>query len=157
MLNAHNLTKFIDRDEFLTPFDKLFDKMMSQSFPDFTKEVGIDFFHSGSYPKVDAMEYEDKIVIEAEIPGMDKKDLNIKVENEILTISGNKRDSFEDKEKSGKYVIRELKRSSFKRSFRLGDNIDSSKINAKFENGLLLVTLNKTKKDNSVGFEVKIS
>lgn len=150
-----NLIKFIDRNEFLTPFDKLFDKMMTQNFPDFAKEVGVDFFHSGSYPKVDAIEYADKVVIDAEIPGLDKKDLGIKVENEILTISGNKREVTE--EKGGKYIIRELKRSSFKRSFRLHDNIDSSKIDAKFENGVLSITLNKVKKDSNVGYDVKIS
>ena len=150
-----NLIKFIDRDEFLTPFDKLFDKMMAQNFPDFTKEVGVDFFHSGSYPKVDAIEYDDKVTIEAEIPGLDKKDLSIKVENEMLTICGSKRDKPEDK--GGKFIIRELKRSSFKRSFRLHENIDKSSIDAKFEHGMLIITLNKVKKDMPVGFEVKIS
>lgn len=151
----HNLIKFIDRDEFLTPFDKIFDKMMSQNFPEFTKEVGIDFFHSGSYPKVDAIDYTDKVVIEAEIPGLKKEDLGIKVENDVLTISGNKREFVDDK--TGKYIIRELKRSSFKRSFKLQENIDKKSIDAKFEHGMLMITLKKVTKDTPIGFDVKIS
>jgi HSP20 family protein len=150
----NNLTRFLDRDEFLTPFDKIFDKMMVQQFPEFTKEVGIDFFYAGSYPKVDAMEFSDRVVIEAEIPGLKKEDLGIKVENDILTISGNKRDTVEDK--TGKYIVRELKRSSFKRSFKLQENIDRKSIDAKFEHGMLLITLKKVTKDNPIGFEVKI-
>ena len=150
----NNLTRFLDRDEFLTPFDKIFDKMMVQQFPEFTKEVGIDFFYAGSYPKVDAMEFSDRVVIEAEIPGLKKEDLGIKVENDILTISGNKRDTIEDK--TGKYIVRELKRSSFKRSFKLQENIDRKSIDAKFEHGMLLITLKKVTKDNPIGFEVKI-
>jgi len=150
----NNLTRFLDRDEFLTPFDKIFDKMMVQQFPEFTKEVGIDFFYAGSYPKVDAMEFSDRVVIEAEIPGLKKEDLGIKVENDILTISGNKRDTVEDK--TGKYIVRELKRSSFKRSFKLQENIDRKSIDAKFEHGMLLITLKKFTKDNPIGFEVKI-
>lgn len=150
----NNLTRFLDRDEFLTPFDKIFDKMMVQQFPEFTKEVGIDFFYAGSYPKVDAMEFLDRVVIEAEIPGLKKEDLSIKVENDILTISGNKRDTVEDK--TGKYIVRELKRSSFKRSFKLQENIDRKSIDAKFEHGMLLITLKKVTKDNPIGFEVKI-
>lgn len=149
-----NIVRFIDRDEFLTPFDKLFDKMMSQNFPDFAKEVGVDFFHTGSYPKVDAVEYTDRVEIEAEIPGLKKEDLSIKVENDILTIVGGKR---EQVEKTGKYIMKELKRSSFKRTFNLHDSLDKKSIEAKFEDGLLLITIKKVTKDkNPAGFEVKI-
>ena len=81
----NNLTRFLDRDEFLTPFDKIFDKMMVQQFPEFTKEVGIDFFYAGSYPKVDAMEFSDRVVIEAEIPGLKKED-NLEKRNVIIYV-----------------------------------------------------------------------
>jgi len=128
---------------------------MYQNFPDFTKEVGVDFFHKGSYPKVDAIEYPDRVVIEAEIPGMKREDLTIKVEKDVLTISGGKRESVETKD--GKYIMRELKRSSFKRSFNLHESLNKKEIDAKFENGLLFITIKKLQKEEPTGFEVKIA
>jgi len=149
-----NIVRFFDRDEFLTPFDKLFDRLMANNFPEFQKEVGVDFFHNGSYPKVDAVEYADRVEIEAEIPGLKKEDLTIKVEDNVLMISGTSQKKADTKD--GKYLMRELKRSSFKRSFNLGELIDQKSINAKFEDGLLKITLKKVTKEQPKGFEVKI-
>ncbi len=150
----NNIIKYLDRDEFLIPFDKFYDKLMNQNFPDFGKAVGIDFFHNGSYPKVDALEYDDMVVIQAEIPGISKDDLSIKVENNVLTISGGKRDTEESKK--AKYIIRELKRSSFKRSFTLHESLEVNSIKATFENGLLFVTINKKIKNEIKEVEIKI-
>jgi HSP20 family protein len=85
-------------------------------------------------------------VIEAEVPGLDKSDVNVEVESNVLTILGNKAVNVErDSNQTGTYLRRELKRSSFRRSFTLGDNISKDTIDAKFENGILLVTLHKIK------------
>ena len=59
----------IDRDSFLTPFDKMFDQIVEASFPDVTKSVGVKPFQGTAYPKVNVYEYEDRIGIVAEIPG----------------------------------------------------------------------------------------
>ena len=77
----------LNRDEFITPFDRIFDELMNKQFPAFQEEVGVSF-NKGSYPKVNVYEYDDKIGIVAEIPGLDKKNVSVEVEENVLTISG---------------------------------------------------------------------
>ena len=74
----------IDRDEFLTPFDRMFDQIVETAFPDVAKTVGVKPFQGTAYPKVNVYEFEDKVGLIAEIPGLDRKDLNIEVEDENL-------------------------------------------------------------------------
>ena len=94
-----------------------------------------------AYPKVNVYEYEDRIGIIAEIPGLKKKQLNIEVEDGVLTISGDKHGILDDK---GATVLRrELKASSFKRSFELGDLLDTDSINASFDDGILSISIDK--------------
>ena len=141
-----NTFRAVHRDEFLTPFDKIFDDFFAVNIPNFSQDFGVDFFEKGSYPKVNIIDYSDKIVIEAEVPGLDKNDVNVEIESNVLTISGNKV-IVPDKNQvlAGTYIRRELKRSSFRRSFTLGDNISKDSVDANFENGILFVTLPKVK------------
>jgi HSP20 family protein len=129
----------LNRDEFLTPFDKIFDQMMSKQFPAFQEEVGVSF-NKGSYPKVNVYEYDDKIGIVAEIPGLDKNQVSVEVEEDMLTISGDKH-GFEDE--GAKCINRELKHSSFKRSFNLGDHLDGDDVSATFKDGMLSISIPK--------------
>jgi HSP20 family protein len=134
----------LDRDEFLTPFDRIFDEFFTATSPGFTKDFGVDFFQKGSYPRVNVVEYKDTVSIEAEIPGLSREDVSVEIQKNTLTISGTKNTPTEfSKEEKGTYIVRELKRSSFKRSFSLGDNIDKNTIDAQFNNGILVVTLKK--------------
>jgi len=141
-----NALHAVHRDEFLTPFDKIFDDFFAANVPGFTQDFGVDFFEKGSYPKVNVIDFSDRIEIEAEIPGLDKSDVNVEVEANVLTIVGNKL-VVPEKEHGqiGTYIRRELKRSSFRRSFRLGDNIQKDNIEAEFNNGMLTITLSKIK------------
>lgn len=148
--------RHIDRDEFLTPFDRVFDEVFANHFPELTKELGVGFFEKQSYPRVDVVDYNDRVEILAEIPGLSKEEVSVEVQENVLTISGQKLKKVEDKEFTGKYIRRELKHSSFKRSFTLGEQIDQSKPQAKFENGLLTVTLAKVKPTVPVTKKVKI-
>ena len=75
----HTGIPFFDRDTFLTPFDKIFDQMIGTQFPDITKSVGVNPYAGSAYPKVNVYEYDDKVGIVAEIPGLDKKQLNVEV------------------------------------------------------------------------------
>ena len=132
----------IDRDSFLTPFDKMFDQMIESQFPDVVKSVGVKPYAGSAYPKVNVYEYDDKIGIVAEIPGLSKKQVNIEVEDNVLTITGDKHKS-EDGD-GAKVIRRELKHSSFKRSFQLGDQLDGDSVKAKFEDGILSINIPKT-------------
>jgi HSP20 family protein len=96
------------------------------------------------------------VEILAEIPGLSKDEVSVDVQENVLTISGQKIKNVDDKESTGKYIRRELKHSSFKRSFTLGDQIDRANPTAKFENGLLKVTLLKVKPTIPVTKKVKI-
>ena len=133
------------RDEFLTPVDTLIDRFFNEAMPAFGTDFGVEFFGNNSYPKVDVTDYPDKIVIEAEIPGLTKEDVSVDLEERVLTITGGKREITQDPE--ARYIRKELKRSSFKRSFKLGDNMKVSGIEADFDNGLLNVTVPKREKD----------
>jgi HSP20 family protein len=129
------------REEFMVPFDSLFDDIIQKTMPSFTDEFGVNFFGSNSYPKVDVIDHNDRVTIEAEIPGLSKKEVSVDLEENILTVSGLKKTKEEDP--GTKYIRKELKRSSFKRSFKLGENINQKNVNADFNNGILLITLPK--------------
>ena len=141
------------RDEFLTPFDAMFDSVIQRAFPSFSQDIGLEFFEKNSYPKVDAIDHNDKITIEAEIPGLGKDEVSVDLEKDILTISGSRNSHTPDGKlnclpesarPSVRYIRKELKRSSFKRSFKLAPEIvESSKIKADFNNGILLITIPK--------------
>ena len=132
---------FFNRDDFLTPFDKMFDQMVSTHYPDIAKSVGVNPMQGSAYPKVNVYEYDDKVGIVAEIPGLNKKQLNVSVEEGVLTISGDKHSAFEND--GAKVLRRELKQSSFKRQFELGELLDGENISADFKDGILSVSVPK--------------
>ena len=144
----------LNRDEFLTPFDKIFDQLMLKQFPNFQDEVGVSF-NQGAYPKVNVYEYDDKIGIVAEIPGLDKKNVSFDVEDNVLTISGDKHGITEGD--GAKCITRELKQSSFKRSFNLGEHLDGANVGATFKDGLLSISVPKKEPEKPKKNFVKIS
>ena len=131
----------IDRDSFLTPFDRMFDEIVGKSFPQINEQVGVNPFQGTAYPKVNVYEYDTKIGVIAEIPGLDKKDLNVEVEDGVLTVSGDKSHGFD--EGKAKVLRRELKHSSFKRQFTLGEMLDGDNISANFKDGILSIEIPK--------------
>ena len=143
----------LNRDEFLTPFDKIFDELMNKQFPTFQEEVGVSF-NQGAYPKVNVYEYDDKVGIVAEIPGLDKKNVAVDVEDSILTISGDKHGLEDD---GGKCITRELKQSSFKRSFNLGEHLDGDNVSANFKDGMLSISIPKKEPEQPKKKFVKIA
>ena len=143
----------LNRDEFLTPFDKIFDQLMLKQFPHFQEEVGVSFAQ-GAYPKVNVYEYDDKIGIVAEIPGLDKKNVSVEVEDQVLTISGDKHGLQDD---GGKCITRELKQSSFKRSFNLGEHLNGNDVSAQFKDGMLSISIPKKEPEQPKKKFVKIS
>ena len=143
----------LNRDEFLTPFDKVFDELMNKSFPTFKEETGVSF-NQGAYPKVNIYEYDDKVGIVAEIPGLDKKNVSVDVEEQVLTISGDKHGFDSD---GGKCITRELKQSAFTRSFNLGEHLDGENVSAQFKDGMLSISVPKIEPEQPKKHSVKIS
>jgi len=97
--------------------------------------------HDGFSPKIDIYEDENHIYVEAEIPGVKKEDLKLTLEDNILTIEGEKKLEGERKDKN--FYRSERLFGSFKRAFTLPVEVNPEEINAKFDNGLLKVTFNK--------------
>tara|TARA_B100000579_G_C22825292_1_gene852761 strand:- start:1293 stop:1751 length:459 start_codon:yes stop_codon:yes gene_type:complete len=127
------------RHDFVTTFDSLFDEMLNDLYPSVSKKLNKDFFLKGSYPKCNVFSFNNMLVIEAAIPGLTKKQLNIDVKDNILSISGTSNNSDEDKKVE--YLYREIKKSSFQRSFSLSESLDQSKISAKVDNGVLRIEM----------------
>ena len=103
-------------------------------------------------PELDVRENTNAIVVEAELPGVDEKDVSVTLANGVLTIKGEKRN--EKKEKSDNYYVAERSFGSFERSIRMPDSVDEAKVEAKFDKGVLKVTA--AKKPEAVKAERKI-
>ena len=156
--NAYNPSLFTSMDEFLTPFTSLYNEVFNSSFPDLFANFGIDFYGKNSYPKVDIQDNETSTLIEAEIPGLSKDQVSVEIKDDILTIKGEKQDK-KDYSTGSQCIHKELKKSSFSRSFSLNSNYDKESVAAKFNNGILEITLKKLKptpkKEESRKVEIK--
>lgn len=119
-------------------FSGIMDDIFSNKFlnRDF---VTSDFF--GTHAPVNIRETKDAYALEVVAPGFDKADFKINLEGQTLTISTEKK--VEQKEENEKHIRREFSFRSFSRSFKLDESVDAEKINAKYENGVLKLTLPK--------------
>jgi HSP20 family protein len=93
-------------------------------------------------PAVDVSETDKAYEITAELPGLDEKNIEVKLANGVLSIKGEKQEEKEEKEKD--YYRRERSFGSFERSFQVPDDVEEDKIAASFKNGVLSVTLPKS-------------
>ena len=98
----------------------------------------------GKIPKVDIIDRDKELVVKAELPGIDKKDLDISVTKNTVTIQGST--SHEEKKEKGDYYRCEISRGSYSRSLSLPADIDEGKVKAKFKDGVLELTLPKLEK-----------
>jgi HSP20 family protein len=96
----------------------------------------------GALPAVDVSEDEKAYEITAELPGMDEKNIEVKLSNGTLTIKGERTAEREEKKKD--YHLQERNYGSFERSFQLPNGVDKNKIEANFDKGILKVSLPKT-------------
>lgn len=106
-------------------------------------------------PPVDIFEDEHKITLQAEIPGINEKDLSVTLENNVLTITGERK--FKDEENKDNFHRIERQYGKFARSFTLPAGVDPQKVNASFEDGLLNITLAKREefKPKQITIDVK--
>lgn len=105
-------------------------------FPNFEFNIDENF-----YPRIEISEDKDNINVVAEIPGVKKDEIKITLQDNILIIEGEKKNETKKEEKN--YFRSERMYGSFKRCFTLPDLIDSDKVDAKFENGMLIIQLKK--------------
>ncbi len=123
-------------------FDRIFDSFFNDST-----------VRRASQPRVDIQEKDGAYVLEAELPGLSEKDVEVKVDDNLLTISS-KSENEKAEEHQG-YILEERRHRSFARSFVLPKDIDRDSIEAHFNDGLLSLTLNKTPETKPKTIEVK--
>jgi len=128
----------IDRlfDDFGQGFWKPFGRSLFAAEPLFRRGLTL-----ATMPAVDVVESEKAYELTAELPGMDEKNIEVKVVNGSLTIKGEKQEEKEEKKKD--YYLHERNFGSFERSFGLPEGVDADKIEANFKKGVLTVTLPK--------------
>ena len=105
----------------------------------------------GAYP-VDIRETDDQVVVEAELPGFDKKDVDITLENGVLTIQAEREDNGES---NGQRHLNERRFTRVARSFTLPQTVDEQNVDARLDNGVLTLSLNKKEEARSRKIEVK--
>jgi len=134
----------------LSPFeemDRLFDSYFSRGwmrpfhFPSFSKAAAP---FEGRVPNIDLVDRDDEFLIKAELPGVDKKDLEISVSQNSVTIRGNTH--HEEKEEKGDYYRCEISRGSYSRTLALPSDVDEEHSKATFKDGMLELSLPKLKK-----------
>jgi HSP20 family protein len=104
-------------------------------------------------PAVDVRETEAEYLMEVDLPGLSEKDIDVKLDNSLLTISSKKEEKREEK-KNG-YLMRERRATSFCRSFVLPEEVDREKIGAEFKNGVLHLSFPKVPAAKPKTIEVK--
>jgi HSP20 family protein len=127
----------------LIKFEPLRDfELLGKKIHRFFGEFPSNFDYNNTFsPKIDISEDEKNIYFEAEIPGIKKEEINISLEDNILTIKGEKKFSGEKKEKN--LIRNERIYGSFSRAFTLHEEINPDAANAEFENGILKISLEK--------------
>lgn len=94
-------------------------------------------------PAVDVAETGDEIRVEVELPGLNPEDVEVRVENGVLTVSGEKRSEFEEGKEGSSYHLIERRYGRFERSFTLPRTVNAEKVDARFSNGVLSIGMPK--------------
>ena len=105
-------------------------------------------------PSLDVAETKNEIVVKAEVPGLEPKDIDISLSDGVLTIKGEKKQEKEEKEEN--YHLVERSYGSFFRSIRLPNEVQSDKINASYKNGVLKVVLPKSEEAKKKEVKIKV-
>ena len=129
-------------------------RQLFDNFPDLPKEWEFPAGGGEGFPAVDISETPQEYRIRAEIPGMKKEDAKISVNNNVLTLSGEKKS--EAKHEDKKYHRVESYYGSFQRSFVLPDAIQADKVTAGFKDGILTVSIPKSEGSREKNVEIKV-
>jgi HSP20 family protein len=146
------------------PFER-FRREMDRPFNDFTGGLfDRSFFDPMPFrrtesalrtmPAVDVAETDKAYEITAELPGLDEKNIEVKLANGVLSIKGEKQEEKEEKQKD--YYRRERSFGSFQRSFQVPEGVDTDKVAASFKNGILSVTLPKSAESQKQAKKIEV-
>lgn len=134
-------------------FDNFFDDFLSRKWPrllDWNFPSGLD----RGLPKIDIIDHDNEIEVQAALPGVKKEDLDVTINNQTITIRASTKEEKKEEEK-GKYFRREITRGEFQRTVSLPNNVDDENAKASFKDGILTVTIPKTEKSKRKTIEIK--
>jgi HSP20 family protein len=141
------LTPFREFERMRRDMDRLWESFFERGVPRADDE--------GEWlPSLDVAETKDEIVVKAEVPGMDPKDIDISLSDGLLTIKGEKKQEREEKEED--YHLVERSYGTFTRSVRLPKEVKRDKISASYKNGVLRVTLPKSEEAKQKEIKIKV-
>lgn len=138
---------FREIDRIRREMDRLWDSFFERR-PARVEEV------SEWFPSLDVSETATDYIVKVEVPGIDPKDIDISLMNNLLTIKGEKKQEKEEKDEN--YHLIERSYGSFTRSIRLPSQVQSDKINATYKNGVLRITLPKTEEAKKKEIKIQI-
>jgi HSP20 family protein len=145
-LTMRALTPWTGMTSFKTEMDRLFDRFIE---PVWSQMPGLGEWE----PKVDVTETKDAITVKAEVPGVDQKDIAVSLQENVLTIKGEKEEEKEEKDKRHHRVERSY--GAFARVMRLPAAVDGSKATASFKDGVITITLPKAPEAKGTTIPVK--
>lgn len=129
-------------------FGKRFSDIMDEFFSD-----AVATRQNAFAPSIDISETDNQYMIDVEVPGMRKEDIDLNIENNTLTISGERK--FEKKEDNKQYHRVESHYGSFSRSFTLPENVKVDSISASYNNGILNITVDKSEQQMKKQIKIK--
>ncbi|MBC8400220.1 MAG: Hsp20/alpha crystallin family protein [Candidatus Marinimicrobia bacterium] len=129
-------------------FDRIFRDFFNENYEEESSS-------NGWVPSTDIHEDDKKFTVTADLPGVDKKNVNINVKDNVLTLTGER--VLDKDDKGTNYHRRERLSGSFKRCFRLSDTVIEDKISAKFKNGILSIDLPKAEVAQPREIEIKVA
>src|SRR4030043_1111685 len=142
------LTPFRDFERMRREMDRFWDSFFDGGLRRRT-EAGGEWL-----PSLDVSETKNELVVKAEVPGMDAKDIDISLSDGVLTIKGEKKQEKEEKEAD--YHLVERSYGSFTRSIRLPKEVQNDKISASYKDGILKVTLPKSEEAKKKEIKIKV-
>ena len=141
------MTYLVPTNRVTREIDSLFDSFFS--FPTVRSRVNREFM-----PRVNLRETDEDVSLLFELPGLERKDIKVIFRDDVLTVSGER--SFKSEQKDNGYVRSEIIGGSFSRSFTLPDTVDSEKVSADYNNGMLEIKLAKKEEVKPKEIEVKV-
>lgn len=143
---------------FRSQMDRLFDDFFSDFGPSrFLTPATRSFLGGGSWPSIEVNETEDEYQVTAEIPGMEEKDVNLSLKDNVLAISGEKRVDNQNQQDDKSRRVSEHFYGRFERVIPFDAEIDADKVAAKFKAGVLTVILPKNPKAQDKARRIQIS
>ena len=138
-----------------SPIEKSFDHVIRNIFNDDFDGFFVKPFTNNFSPAVNVVEGKDNFRLEFSVPGFARNDFNVKLDNNLLTVSAEKKNEVNKDEEN--YTMREFSHSSFSRTFTLPETVDGNKIAAEYTDGILKLVLPKKEEVKQKSLEIKVS